>query len=79
MLFIGIIVMVLGTYANMYAFEEVSQTISTEKPNVAQTNFLYKKGDLVDKKLNLLQIPTTSKHNQHLNEGKCVKKRLSVL
>ncbi|GLV61267.1 uncharacterized protein CBL_13849 [Carabus blaptoides fortunei] len=34
LLFIGVIVMVMGTYANMYAMEEINTTIVTEKSQV---------------------------------------------
>lgn len=61
MLFVGIIVMVLGTYANLYAFEEASSQVSvTEKSNILQVKILEKNDDNIFKELNIVQPPTTS-------------------
>lgn len=53
MLFTGIIVMVLGTYANLYAFEEVAHT--TEKSNIL-IKFNEKEHELL-----IARPPSTSK------------------
>lgn len=50
MLFVGVLVMVLGTYANLYATEEINTVAVTEKINFA-----------IPDSLNLIKAPPTPK------------------
>ncbi|XP_044269478.1 putative sodium-coupled neutral amino acid transporter 10 [Tribolium madens] len=59
MLFVGIIVMVLGTYANLYAFEEAKLSIVTEK-NPPQPEIM-KPQVIQPEKPVVIDIPTTIK------------------
>lgn len=58
MLFVGVIVMVLGTYANLYAFEEAKLYTVTEKiPPLPEIN---KPPMIQPEKPVVIDIPTTS-------------------
>ncbi|EFA00767.1 putative sodium-coupled neutral amino acid transporter 10 [Tribolium castaneum] len=59
MLFVGVIVMVLGTYANLYAFEEAKLNIVTEK-NPPQPEII-KPQVIQPEKPVVIDIPTTIK------------------
>lgn len=59
MLFVGVIVMVLGTYANLYAMEEISiRSVVTEKVIVQEPEIL--KIVQEDPALKMIEIPKTS-------------------
>jgi hypothetical protein len=59
MLFVGVIVMVLGTYANLYAFEEANLSIVTEKIP-PPLELAHKLNAVEPEKPVVMDIPTTS-------------------
>lgn len=61
MLCIGVLVMVLGTYANLYAIEEM-QVLPTEKLEMAKHDNIVVVNPINDVKQEVIQQLSTSKH-----------------